>query len=248
MAASAAQLPPNYFGQMAASAAQFPPNFNGQMAASAAHVPRFSATPLHSPAQTGASASLLSTLCSNPAISQLFNTIRTQAISSKPVMPWEELAKIYDVFVQDPFMPKGFKRLSVTKVIEAAKAKRSLAPAHIDISRAVTYPVMRSFNQAEFIRTRKEYVSAIKASTISGMFNSFKSCLGETSQNAAKGVFFLTEERFIELEDEVFMRWCALLFGPGNKKEAIKLLKSVKIYQNDNEHEQSEFVAKFDQV
>jgi hypothetical protein len=41
-------------------------------------------------------------------------------------------------------------------------------------------------------------------------------------------VFRLTEDRFIQLEDDVFMSWCALKFGPSNKKEALKLLKGLQ--------------------
>jgi hypothetical protein len=267
-AASAAQMPgqtaasaaplPHFQGQTAASAAQMPgqtaasaaplPQFFGQTAASAAQLPRHSATPFLSPAPTDASASLLSSLMLNPAVSQLINTVHSQARSNRPVLPWEALAMVQESFIQDPAMPKGFKRLSVTKVIEAAKQKRAQLPVHIDISRAVKYPEMASFSKSEFLRTRKEYVAAVKASTISGMFNSFKSCFSVTAQNAAKMVFRLSEEHWIEIDDEVMLKWCALYFGPANKKEAIKSLKSIKIFHSDAEHEQSDFVAKFDQV
>jgi hypothetical protein len=244
--ASAAPMPHTQ-GQTAAYAAQFPSNF-GQTVASAAQMPRSSATPLCSPMQTDASASLYSSIAFNPLIQQIVNTVRAQSRSSRPVMPWEALAMVSDPFVQDPGLPKGFKRLSVTKIVEAAKLKRAQTPAHVDMSKAVKYPIMSAFNGPEFFSTRKEYVAAIKASTISGMFNSFKSCLSVTAQNAALSVFRLTEERFIQIDDDVFMKWCALKFGPANKKEALKLLKSIKIYHSDNEHEQSEFVEKFDQV
>jgi hypothetical protein len=257
MAASAAQMP-QFLGQMAASAAQTPgptaasaaqmPQFQGPMAASAAQMPRNSATPLFSPAPLDASASPLSTTFSNSALNQLIHNVQAQASSTKPVMPWDALALVHESFVQDPSMPKGFKRLSVTTEIEAAKRKRAQLPTHVDISKAVKYPVMLSFNKAEFLRVRKEYVAAIKASTISGMFNSFKSCFETTASNAAKTVFKLSSERWIELDDEVLMKWCALKFGPANKKEAIRSLKSVKIFHSDNEHDQCEFVPKFDQV
>jgi hypothetical protein len=164
------------------------------------------------------------------------------------VMPWEAVAMVSNPFVQDPGLPKGFKRLSVTKIVEAAKLKRAQTPAHVDLSRLVKYPVMSAFRSQEFFETRKAYVAAIKSSTISGMFNTFKSCLSVTAQNTAVMVFRLSEDRFIELDDDTFMKWCALKFGPSNKKEALKLLKGVKMYHSDNEHDQSEFVEKFDQV
>jgi hypothetical protein len=257
MAASAAQMP-QFLGPMAASAAQTPgpmaasaaqmPQFLGPMAASAAQMPRNCATPLFSPAPMDASASPLSTLISNSALNQLIHNVQAQASSTKPVMPWEALALVHDSFIQDPSMPKGFKRLTVTNEIEAAKKKRAQLPTHFDISKAVKYPVMLFFNKAEFLRVRKEYVAAIKSSTISGMFNSFKSCFETTASNAAKSVFKLSSERWIELDDETLMKWCALKFGPANKKEAIRSLKVVKIYHSDNEHDQSEFLSKFDQV
>ncbi len=136
----------------------------------------------------------------------------------------------------------------MTKVIEAAKAQRLRNPAHVDTSKAVKYPIMNAFNKEEFLRTRKEWFEATKQSSHSGIFSSFKSCLSLTVQNAAKGVFHLSEDRFIQIEDELFMNWCALHFEPSNKKEALRLLKSVKIYHRDVEHEQSEFLKKFDQV
>jgi hypothetical protein len=67
MAASAVQTP-QIHGQTAASAAQNPFIF-GQTAASAAQMPQFSATPLYTQMQTGASASLLSPAFANPAFS-----------------------------------------------------------------------------------------------------------------------------------------------------------------------------------
>jgi len=100
----------------------------------------------------------------------------------------------------------------------------------------------------EFFRVRKEYNEAVKLSVPSGLFHSFKSCLSLTAQNAAKAVFRLSDERFISIEDETFMKWCALEFGPGNKRDAIKLLKSVRMFHQDASHHQSEFLEKFDQV
>jgi hypothetical protein len=246
MAASAAQTP-QIHGQTAASAAQNPLIF-GQTAASAAQMPQISATPLYTHMQTGASASLLSPAFSNPSLSQILHTVQARSRGSKPVMPWEAVALVSNPFVQDPSLPKGFKRLSVTKIVEAARLKRAQTPAHIDMSKLVKYPVMSAFRPQDFFETRKAYVAAIKSSTISGMFNSFKSCLSVTAQNAAVMVFRLSEDRFIELDDDTFMKWCALKFGPSNKKEALKLLKGVKMYHSDNEHDQSEFVEKFDQV
>ena len=188
MAASAAQMP----GPMAASAAQMPPNF-GPMAASAAPMPRSSATPLSSPAPIDANASPLSSILTNSALTQFIHNV--QASSNKPVMPWEALAMVHESFVQDPSMPKGFKRLSVTNEIEAAKKKRAQLPVHFDISKAVKYPVMLSFSKSEFLRVRNEYVAAIKVSTLAGMFNSFKSCFDTTASNTAKMVFKLSSER-----------------------------------------------------
>ncbi len=87
---------------------------------------------------------------------------------------------------------------------------------------------------------------AVKSSIMNGMFNSFKSCLSVTAQNVAKRIFELSDERFIEMDDELFLNWCALYFGPNNKKEALKLLTSVKIFHRDSVHSQKDFVAKFD--
>jgi hypothetical protein len=246
MAASAAQMPQTQ-GQTAASAAPNP-SFFGQTAASAAQMPRPSATPLYTHAQTDASASLLPSMFPNRDFSELIHNAQAQSRSNKPMMPWEVIALVSAPFVQDPGLPNGFKRLSVTKIVEAAKLKRSQTPAHFDASKLVKYPVMSVFRSYEFFETRKAYVAAVKSSTISGVFNSFKSCLSVTAQNAALMVFRLSEDRFIQLDDETFMKWCALKFGPSNKKEALKLLKGTKIYHNDNEHDQSEFVEKFDQL
>jgi hypothetical protein len=246
MAASAVQMPVN-FGPMAASAVQMPNNY-GQKAASAAQSPQFNATPLYSPMPMGPNQSHLANLLSNPLVNQLFHSSQSQVVSKKPLLPWAAAAKIAAPFLQDPSMPKGYKRLSVSKIILAAKAQRMLTPTHVDVSKAVRYPTMRTFSKEDFVDTRAKYFEAVKSSTMNGMFSSFKSCLTVTAQNVAKRLFELNDERFIELDDELFLKWCALYFGPNNKKEALKLLNSVKIFHRDSVHSQKEFIAKFDQV
>jgi hypothetical protein len=267
MVASAAQMLPQNVGaqqphhqsQTVASAAQMlhqnqnfsaqTPQHLGQTTASAAQnpFPQQSATPLYSPAPMDASASQLAQLMQNPQLSQLLHSFQAQSRSSRPMLPWETAA-MGDPFLQDPSMPKGYKKLSMNKVVAAAIQARLKSPSLLDTSKAIRWPVFDSFNAEEFFRVRKEYNEAVKLSVPSGLFNSFKSCLSLTAQNAAKAVFRLSDERFISLEDEMFMKWCALEFGPGNKRDAIKLLKSVRMFHQDASHHQSDFLVKFDQV
>jgi hypothetical protein len=245
----AASAVPNHsiFGQTAASAAPYHSPLFGQKAASAAQY-QSSATPLHfSPFHQAEEYQIL-TLLQNPLVSQMLQTVQSQARPMRPMLPWEALAKLHPSFVQDPSMPKGYKRMSVAKVIQAAKTRRGSMPAYVDTAKAIKWPVMVRFDKEEFVRTRKDYFEAVEASTCSGLFNTFKSCLSATTRNTATMHFQLTQDRFIDLDDDVFMHWCALHFGPGNKKEAIRLLKSVKIFHSDAKHQDSEFVQKFDQV
>lgn len=247
-AASAAQLPFQSGGQNAASAVQSSPQGAsnvGQNAASAAQYPMFASPVQFSPALMGTNAPQLVELLSNPLIQNLFHSVQAQSKRATPMMPWE-IAALSRPFVQDPSMPIGYKRLSMAVVIASAKAERARIPGAVDTAKAIVWPEMITFNKSEFIRVRKEYYAAVKKSSQSGLISTFKSCMTLVARNSAMGVFGLDDLSFGTLEDEQFMSWCALLFGPANKKEAIRRLQDVRMYHRDSEHPSNSFLAKFD--
>jgi hypothetical protein len=250
--ASAAQKPPNPI-QMVASAAQ---EFfqNGQTAADVAQAPSSIQRQLFqspnvqvSDHSDPASFSLIGLLQNNPMIAQLFHTVQAQATKAKPILPWEAAA-LAEPFIQDPSMPKGYKRLSMSTVIANAKAERLANPTRVDTAKAVRWPMMNVFNKNEFIRVRKEYYECVQSASQSGIISTFKSCMTLVARNTAMGVFELNDVRFGKLDDNTFMNWCALYFGPRNKKEALARLKDVNIFHRDGKGCVGDFIAKFDAV
>ncbi len=260
-AAETAQMPPFYnSGPMTASAVQMPANlsqfsqfrvpFNQSPYFGSAFpaIPQFCASPVqYSPSVPMTNELSLQGLLQNPQIAQLFHTIQAQHKKSKPIMPWEAAA-LANPFVQDPSMPKGYKRLSMATIIADAKAERAKNPSHVDTGKAIIWPEMQRFTKDEFIRVRTAYYGCLQKSFQSGLISSFKSCMTLVTRNAAMGIFGLNDSTFGKLNDDEFMNWCALLFGPRNKKEAIKRLKSVKIFHRDSEGSIEDFLVKFDAV
>lgn len=268
-AVSAAQVPfPNFAssavntaqagGQSAVNAAQGSNHFDAWSAVHSApilgHIHRNSqaeASAIYSPFNQNPQSSADAALLSNPLVHQLMTVLpQLTGARAKPELPWEKAAKIRAIaspFVQDERLPIGYKRITMDTIVAQAKANRARDP-NKNTSKIVRWPKMLVFNKKEYMETRKKYYECVMEATDSGYFDSFKSTLQTTARNTAIGCFGLDDKSFIELDDQVFMEWCAIKFGPANKNEAIRNLKTVKIDHRDSQHCQSSFLAKFDSV
>jgi hypothetical protein len=257
------QLP---FNQSAASAAQglsefsaHEPNdrsavnaargFNMSSAPSAVHAAQ--ASPIYSQFAQSSVPSGEAALLSNPLLHQLMFTLPQYAGAVlKPQLPWQIAAKnraLQSPFIQDARLPTGYKRITMDTIIEQAKADRRRNP-NKDTARMVDWPKMLAFNRASYKETRSRYYECIMEASDSGIFSSFKSTLQPVARNSAIGAFGLDNASFVALDDQVFMDWCAIYFGPANKKDAIRRLKEIRIDHRDSQHCQSSFLAKFDAV
>jgi len=149
---------PHHSSQTAASAAQMlPQNFSaqtpqhiGQTTASAAHNPfqQQSATPSYLPAPMDASTLQLAQLMQNPQLSQLLQSFQTNPGRRGRCCHGRrnKTAALGDPFLQDPNMPKGYKKLSMNKVVTAAIQARLRSSALLDTAKAIRRPVFNFFN------------------------------------------------------------------------------------------------------
>jgi len=225
--------------------------FNSQQQAQVAPLPSQSgqmAPPLQSPPNLSAN------VPPSAIVQQVYDPSQLAALPFsllapvKVLKPWEVALIQRGPDVQDPGLPTGYKRINMAETIQAAKAERLAQGAIQTVLSQVTWPIMTDFDAKSFHSTRAKYYEAVIASTDSALFRTFKSTLSSEARNAAYNHFHLTNKRFIELPDETFLSWCAQLFGPANKREAIAQLKTTKLNHRDAVDSQATFVNKFDSM
>ena len=168
--------------------------------------------------------------------------------SGKVFMPWEVEALQRPAKPFDPDMMPGFKRLSISRIIDKAKQVRiankdSVSSAtHIE---RVTYPRMKHFNVDDFLEARQAFYVATRKSTASCLFSEFKTCMEDSCRSACMRKFSLDEEQFIELDDAKLLSWLGIFFGPKNKSDAIDRLEKIRFpLHRDENHSQADFVDK----
>ena len=185
-------------------------------------------TAMHSPL-TAEDASQLQLIMSNPQLSSLFMKFASPVLNApaKPILPWVLAAQQRGPSVQDQSMPLGYKRINVHEIIPAAVEERKRSAVGMDTAKAIKWPVMKSFDEDDFLKTRLEYYECVLSAAPSAMFSTFKSCLATVARNSACNTFHLDVAAWIALPDDTFLNWCALHFGPENKAEAERRLKSV---------------------
>jgi hypothetical protein len=168
--------------------------------------------------------------------------------SGKVFMPWEIEALNRPPKPEDPDMMPGFKRLSISSLIEKAKQiriqnKDTVAPpTHFD---KVTYPVMAHFSVDDFLTTRQAFYVATRKSTASCLFTEFKFCMTESCRTSCMRQFSLDDEQFLEINDGKLLSWLGMFFGPKNKSDAIDRLEKIRFPSHRDETDsQAEFVDK----
>ena len=168
--------------------------------------------------------------------------------SGKFFFPWEVEALSRPAKPVDPDMMPGFKRLSISSLIDKAKQirianKDTVAPpTHFD---KVNYPVMKHFAVEDFLSTRQAYYVAIRKSTASCLFTDFKFCMSESCRTACMRHFSLDDEQYLEIEDAKLLSWLGIFFGPKNKSDAIDRLEKIRFPNHrDDTDSQADFVNK----
>lgn len=184
----------------------------------------------------------------SPILAKFATAVGTQAVSNiRPSTPWAIAASQRAQFVQDAKLPPGYKRIKLDAVIKAAKDARIAQGIAVDTAKATDWPEWNNFDEDGFHSTRLAFYQCI-LNNQSGIFRTFKSTLTLVARNAACSQFQLDDIAWIGLSDEVFTEWCSKLFGPANKKEALRRLKAVRLSQSDAVDSQAVFLAKFDAV
>jgi hypothetical protein len=170
--------------------------------------------------------------------------------SGHPLKPWELAASRRAPVLQDASMMPGFVRRSISKIIADAQAKRMRLTAAAGIPQVykeVKYPVMTVFQPDEFVRVRKEFYAATRASMTSCLFKEFKDCLSDTVRTTATRRFLMTDSNFTALDDSVFQGWLNVLFEPKSKKDAIDRLEALQFPEHDDKFDsQNEFMPKLE--
>ena len=168
--------------------------------------------------------------------------------SGKVFMPWEVEALHRPARPLDPDMMPGFKRLSISSLIDKAKQIRIqnkdlvAPPSHYE---NVTYPRMAHFSVDDFLSTRQAYYVAVRKSTASCLFTAFKFCMTETCRTACMRQFSLDDEQYLEIDDAKLLSWLGMFFGPKNKSDAIDRLEKIRFpTHRDETDSQAEFVDK----
>jgi hypothetical protein len=139
-------------------------------------------------------------------------------LQSKVLRPWDIEALNRPAPVQDPNMMRGFTRTNIATLVAAAKAKRiAQGPdaTRNTIVEKVIWPEMKSFEEEDFMRTRKLFHAATNASFTSCIFKEFKDCMSITCAQACRRKFHLvTDELWLSCDDAKLQLWLAELFGP----------------------------------
>jgi hypothetical protein len=168
--------------------------------------------------------------------------------AGKVYMPWEIEALRRPFKPADPDMMPGFKRLSISSIIEKAKQIRlankesGAPPTHFD---KVIYPQMKHFSVDDYLATRQAYYVAVRKSIPSCLFTDFKFCMSDSCRTAAMRKFSLDDEQWIDIDDAKLQSWFGMHFGPKNKSDAINRLDKIRFPSHrDDTDSQADFVDK----
>jgi hypothetical protein len=183
------------------------------------------------------------------SLDQLSVLLRTKGANPKP---WELASAIRPKLPADDFVP-GFKRISMFALIEQAKNKAAARRARGEpvphVQKDIVWPKMHAFTKQAFVKCRTKYYECVLGSLMSGIFSTFKECVMGSARSAAMRLFQLTEALYLDLEDNIFVDWLTIHFGPKHKAQALLALSEIQIGKHvDTADSQAVFVPKLDTV